>query len=141
MGNVQTFTDFCKNFIIDEIEGYVKSDGYEFSTYGYNLADELTRHIGAYSNAEARKYLAQWAHDGDVTKFDEYYMKYYGNVINVNPLVDPDKYLAGMVVVGVDTLMGRLNCMQDIWEDDIEVTQELADSIIAEVEAHNRNIF
>lgn len=139
--NVMSFSDYCKDFIVSEIERHIGRD-----VYGCELGSKLTQAINADCSATssadiARDHVIQWAQDGDVNVFDSHYKDMIGETFATNPLVEPKKYMVVMVIMAVDMIIGDLDCMQDIWNEDVVITRELADSIIAEVEAFSGDIF
>lgn len=127
---IPEFFDFCKNFILDEIEDYEGSD-----VYGADLGIDLTEGINAdgtftYSTEKAKKYLQDWW--ADAAEYSEYEEMNFGQ--RSNPFENVEAFIVRMVIEGVRTILSRCKFVDDKWNDKFELTAEIISTIKEEVE-------
>lgn len=125
---MKTYTDYCKDFIIDNIEEFIGGN-----YYVNELGNMLTMGINAdcsatYNRNEAIEYLKNWWQE--VGDFMEYYKNYIGN-LEVSPFLEAEKFHVIMIIHGIDNLLSQCDVIQELWEnDETELTQEICDSVI-----------
>lgn len=127
---IPEFFDFCKNFILDEIEDYEGSD-----VYGADLGIDLTEGINAdgtftYSTEKAKKYLQDWW--ADAAEYSEYEEMNFGQ--RSNPFENVEAFIARMVIEGVRTILSRCKFVDDKWNDKFELTEDVITTIKEQVE-------
>lgn len=134
---MENFVDYCKDYIEETIDGYVGQTMYlcDFSwtlTEGPNADGSLT-----YSTYLAKQYLAEWWEEA--SEYYEYSKEMLGTI--QNPFDDPEAYMVCMVIEGVrslvDSAISELG-MDDQWNDEVELTEELARKIVECVKSDNR---
>lgn len=127
----ESFDVFCKDFIKGHIEDHLGRIVYasEFAseiTMGINVDGSVT-----YSTYKAKEYLKAWW--DETADYYEYSKRNFGKVLH-NPFENPEAYMVCMVIAGVDCLMAQVKEIYDAWNDQIEVTQELCNSIVAQLD-------
>ena len=127
---IPEFFDFCKDFILDNIEDYEGID-----VYGADLGIYLTAGINAdgtftYSTEKAKKYLQDWW--ADAAEYSEYEEMNFGQ--RSNPFENVETFIVRMVIEGVSTILSRCKFVYDKWNDKFELTSEIISTIKEEVE-------
>lgn len=127
---IPEFFDFCKDFILDNIEDYEGID-----VYGADLGIYLTDGINAdgtftYSTEKAKKYLQDWW--ADAAEYSEYEEMNFGQ--RSNPFENVETFIVRMVIEGVSTILSRCKFVYDKWNDKFELTSEIISTIKEEVE-------
>ena len=135
----EEFIPFCKQHILDHIDGYEGQ-----SHYGCDLGSYLTEGMNAdgtftYSTAKARELLQAWWDDAD--DFSEYEEFEFGQ--RSNPFENVEAFLVRMVIEGVNGLMGKLPIIDEHWNDELELTPEVIETIKEQVEelSDNEEVF
>lgn len=127
---IPEFFDFCKNFILDEIDEFEGHD-----VYGADFGIDLTEGINAdgtftYSTEKAKKYLQDWW--ADAAEYSEYEEMNFGQ--RSNPFENVEAFIVRMVIEGVRTILSRCKFVDDKWNDKFELTAEIISTIKEEVE-------
>lgn len=125
------FDDFCKETIKDKLPEYVEQDVYMCElgmqlTEGMNCDGTFT-----YSRSEAKDYLREWWDDAD--EYWNYETFSFGEHFH-NPFENPEAYLVCMVIEGVRSLLSQCHEVAENWNDQVELTQEMCDSIIEQLD-------
>lgn len=128
------FTTYCKDYIKDHINDYVGNAYYMCDlgseiTDGPNCDGTLT-----YSRAEAKDYIREWW--GDAAEYWDYEKSNFGKNTH-NPFDNPEAYMVCMVIEGVRSLLSQCTEVDEQWNDKVELTQELADSICQQIDELN----
>ena len=128
---MENFSVYCVNHIIDTIHDYVGTSHYgaDFCytiTEGMNVDGSCT-----YSTAEAKEYLKEWW--DDAAEYWNYERDNFGEH-RWNPFENPEAYMVCMVIEGCCYLLGQCETLQNVWNERFELTEEMADTIIKEVE-------
>ena len=127
---IPEFFDFCKNFILDEIDEFEGRD-----VYGADFGLELTEGMNCdgtftYSSEKAKRYLSKWFCEAG--EYSEYEKMNFGE--RSNPFDNVERFLTGMVTEGVRTILSRCEFIDDKWNDKFELTAEIISTIKEEVE-------
>jgi len=127
---IPEFFDFCKNFILDEIDEFEGRD-----VYGADFGIDLTEGINAdgtftYSTEKAKKYLQDWW--ADAAEYSEYEEMNFGQ--RSNPFENVEAFIVRMVIEGVRTILSRCKFVDDKWNDKFELTEDVIATIKEEVE-------
>lgn len=127
---IPEFFDFCKDFILDNIEDYEGS-----YVYGADLGIYLTEGINAdgtftYSTEKAKKYLQDWWEDA--AEYSEYEEMNFGQ--RSNPFENVEAFIVRMVIEGVRTILSLCKFVDDKWNDKFELTEDVIATIKEEVE-------
>lgn len=126
MENLESFTQYCKEFIKDHIDGYTDQ-----MVYGAGLGHTITEGINAdgsctYSTYMAKQYLKEWW--DDAADYFQYEKDNFGE--NNNPFENPEAFMVCMVIEGVNQLlMHYFNAHDELYNEQFELTQEIADEI------------
>lgn len=133
------FFEYCKNFILDEIDEYEGQD-----VYACDLGGILTERMCGdgtftYSTKKAIELLAEWIWEAG--EFSDYEENNFGK--RSNPFENVEAYLVGMVSEGVRTVLSRCPLLDQKWNDDtFALTQEIIAVIKEQVEEQeNGNLF
>ena len=128
--NLKTLTDYCKDFIIDNLPDYLGT-----SVYGCDLGYTITEGINAdgsctYSTYEAKEYLKFWW--DDAADYFQYEKDNFGENL-YNPFKNPEAYMVCMVIEGVNSLLSQSSFIDKNWDNEIELTEKNIKKIIREI--------
>lgn len=125
------FNEFCKETIIDNLPEYVGQDVY-MCDLGMQLTEDMNcSGTFTYSPALAKDYLREWW--DDATEYWDYEKFNFGEHFH-NPFENPEAYLVCMVIEGVRSLLSQCREVDQNWNDQVELTQEMCDSIIGQLD-------
>lgn len=125
------FFEFCKNYILDKIDGYEGC-----SIYACDLEFTLTEYMRCdgtftYSTDKAKRYMIEWFYEAG--KYSDYEEFNFGK--RSNPFENVEAYLVRMVSEGVGTVISRCPLIDQKWNDDkFELTPEIIAVIKEQVE-------
>lgn len=128
---MDSFFNYCKNFILENIDEYEGSD-----VYLCDLGLKMTEGMNAdgsfsYSRKEGEKYLVEWI--GEAKEFSDYEVFAFGE--RSNPFENVELFLVRMVIEGVRSILAKCPTIDQNWNDCIELTAEVIQNIKDEVEA------
>ena len=135
---METFIDYCKNYVLDNIDEYEGQEVY-LCDLGFTLTDgpncdgTLT-----FNREKAMDYLREWW--WDAADYFEYEKFNFGTT--QNPFENPEAYMVCMVIEGVRTLIDRAITalgLDDQWNDEVELTADLIEKIKGAVEEYNED--
>lgn len=126
------FNDFCKEQIKNNLPEWIGQD-----VYMCDLGLELTQEMNCngtftFSRTEAMDYLREWWNDA--SDYWEYEKFSFGEHFH-NPFDNPEAYTVCMVIEGVRSLMSQCTEVDENWNDQVELTQEMCDSILEQIES------
>lgn len=127
---MENFEQYCKDFINDNLDGYIGID-----VYGCDLSYTLTEEINVngsatFSRQKAMDYIKEWF--DEAAEVYNYQMENYGSVFQ-NPFENPEAWMVGMIIEGCANLIGQCKCVEEVWNDEVELTEELAEQIKEEI--------
>ena len=127
---LETLTDYCKDFIISNIDGY--SDQ---SIYGCDLGYTITEGINAdgsctYSTYKAKEYIKFWW--DEASDYFQYEKDNFGENLH-NPFESPEAFMVCMVIQGVNSLLSQISFIDKNWNNEIELTEKNIKKIIREI--------
>lgn len=128
--NLKTLTDYCKDFIIDNLPDYL-----ETNVYGCDLGYTITEGINAdgsctYSTYEAKEYLKFWWNEA--AAYFQYEKDNFGENL-YNPFENPEAFMVCMVIEGVNSLLSQSKFIENNWNNNIELTDKNIKKIIQEI--------
>jgi len=128
---METYLDYCKNFIIDNIENL---EGQQI--YACDLGFEITSAINANGSAtfsayKAKEYLKEWW--DEVADYWEYEEDNFDEH-RLNPFSDPEAYQVCMIIEGVRNLIGQVPIIEKKWDECIKITPALIKKVIKAIE-------
>ena len=128
--NLETLTDYCKNFIADNLENYSNQ-----SIYGCNLGYTITEGINidgscTYSTYKAKEYLKFWW--DEAADYFQYEKDNFGENLH-NPFERPEEFMVCMVIQGVNSLLSQVSFIDKNWNNKIELTEKNIKKIIREI--------
>lgn len=131
MKNLETYSEYCRRFIKDNI-----SDFEGTTHYACDFAGELTMSINmdgsaTYSTYKAKEYLCEWW--DDCADYFQYEKDNFGENLH-NPFENPEAFHVCMIIEGVNSLLSQCSVIEENWNDEIEITQEVIASILEEIE-------
>lgn len=127
---METFEQYCKSYIEDNLSQYIGGQffagelGWEI-TQGPNADGTLT-----YSTAIAKEYLREWWNDA--ADYFNYSVSEYGTPPNV--FENPERYMVCMVTSGVNILLSQCEFIQNNWNTEFILTEEVVNKIIKELD-------
>lgn len=135
---MESFKDYCKNYILDHIDGYEGQ-----SHYGCDFAYTLTGEPNVegtltYSTYEAKEYLREWW--DECGEYWDYEKDNFGENIH-NPFDNPEAYMVCMVIEGVNAILANEPHIEESWNDELELTKEVIEDIKKYVEEFDGEIF
>ena len=135
---MENFKDYCKNYILDHIDNYEGQ-----AHYGCDFAYTLTEAPNAngtltYSTHDAIEYLREWWYE--CGEYWDYEKDNFGENIH-NPFDNPEAYMVCMVIEGVNAILANEPHIEESWNDEIELTEEVIEDIKKYVEEFNGEIF
>lgn len=134
---METFIDYCKQYIYDHIDDYRGQKVYPCDlgftlTEGPNMDGTLT-----FSTAEAKDYLREWWDEAN-----DYY-KYERDNFGIrghNPFENPEAYMVCMVIEGVRALIDQAFMVLDIdYNEMVELTGDIIEKICEKVNENETN--
>lgn len=128
--NLETLTDYCKNFIADNLENYSNQ-----SIYGCDLGYTITEGINidgscTYSTYKAKEYLKFWW--DEAADYFQYEKDNFGENLH-NPFERPEAFMVCMVIQGVNSLLSQVSFIDKNWNNKIELTEKNIKKIIREI--------
>lgn len=135
---MESFKDYCKNYILDHIDGYEGQ-----SHYGCDFAFILTEAPNAdgsltYGTNKAKEYLREWW--DECGEYWEYEKDNFGEHLH-NPFDEPEAYMVCMVIEGVNAILAKEPHIEESWNDKLELTEEVIAGIKEYVEEFDGEIF
>ena len=127
---MENFVEYCKNYISNTLAEYMGQTveacelGY-LITEGPNANGTLT-----FSTQKALDYLCEWRYDA--ADYYDHCVDSYGSVLH-NPFGNPEAYMVCMVIDGCNSLLQSTKFVQEHYDERIELTQEVIDQIIEDV--------
>ena len=127
---LESFFDYCKNYIIDHIEDWEGETKYACDLGGYltegpNVDGSLT-----YSTYMAKEYIREWWYEAG--EYWEYEKNNFGENLH-NPFDNPEAYMVCMVIEGVNAILSRCQYIEDNWNDEITLNEDTIKMIIEQV--------
>ena len=131
---VLSYVDYCKELIKDEIVNFEDQ-----LIYANELARELTmdgnmNESFTFSSYEAKRILQAWWDE-----LDSVNSYIYGELGFSHDTVDvfetPEKYHVMAVIVGVERILDDIEIIQENWGNKIEMTPDVIDTIIDQVDS------
>lgn len=133
--NIQDFWTYCREYIKNNVYNYVGCSVYACD-FGFEITEEINMN-GCLSDLiySGRNRVIQYLHRWwwEASKYHEYATFNYGEARN--PFEDTGAYLVCMVVAGVSSLISRTDWADENWNEEIEITEAMADRICKEIDA------
>ena len=126
----KSYLKYCKDFIIDNLEGYKNNYIYmcdlgNYITEGINVDGSAT-----YSTYEAKEYIKEWFDEaGEVYQYQK---DNYGECLH-NPFEHPEAFHVCMIIEGVNNILNQCETIQKYCNDEKELNKKLINKIIKEV--------
>ena len=123
---METFVDYCKDYILDNIDNFEGTTHYACDfcmaiTEGPNIDGSLT-----YSRAKAKEYLNEW--NDECADYWEFEKNNFGQNFH-NPFDNPEAYMVCMVIEGCNSILSRCPYIEKHWNDQIELTAKVIKQI------------
>lgn len=127
---LESFLDYCKNYIIDHIKDWKEETKYacdlgNYLTEGPNIDGTLT-----YSTYMAKEYIREWWYEAG--EYWEYEKNNFGENLH-NPFDNPGAYMVCMVIEGVNAILSRCQYIEDNWNEEITLDEDTIKMIIEQV--------
>lgn len=132
MEKIKSYTEYVKDFITDSLPEF---EGRE--VYGCDLGYAITESINidgtaTYSTYEAMEYIKEWWFDA--AEVYQYQKDNYGEVLQ-NPFENPEAWMVCMIIEGVNAILGQCETVEEFWNDETELTEEIIDKILEYVDS------
>lgn len=132
MNTRETFLTYCREYIKNHIEEFVGQ-----VVYAADLGLELTDAPNidgslTYSRYDAMEYLKEWW--WEASDYFDYEKLEFGAENIHNPFENPEAYMVCMVIEGVNSLINQCSVIEENWNEQIELTQEISEQICKEIE-------
>lgn len=129
--NLLSYTDYCKDFIKNHLEDFEGS-----THYGCDFGSEITMGINVDGTAEYNtfitiEYLKFWW--DDCANYWQYEKDNFGEVLH-NPFERPEAFHVCMIIEGVRSLLSQCSVIDEKWNEQIEITENVINSILEEIE-------
>lgn len=129
----ESLTEYCRNWIKDHICDYIGQEEYACDL-GYKLTEGPNCDGSCtYSTYKAKMYLKEWWEDA--ADYWQYEKDNFGENSH-NPFENPEAYMVCMLIEGVNCLINQVKCIDEQWNDCIEITDELVAKIVAEIDQY-----
>ena len=125
----KTFYTDLRNTIIDRLNDYKGSD-----VYGCDLAFTLFEGENANGSVLCNTYLTKEFiknHFDLFADFSEYYKDNFGESLDI--FAEPEKAHVILLLEAAQVVLSNLNTVDEFWNDSKELTQELINSIVEEL--------
>ena len=128
---LMNFDDYCKNYIIENLEDYIGTVCY-MCELGYTITEGINANRTAtYSTHEAMQYIQKWWYEASA--YWNYEKFEFGENMH-NPFENVEAYMVCMIIYGVSSLLGQCEVVDDNWNDEKEITEEMVKAILKEIE-------
>ena len=128
---MEKYVDYVKNFIKDNLPNLENETKYACDL-GYYITECINvKGYATYNKQEAMQYIKEWF--DEAAEVYEYEMENFGKVYH-NPFKDPKAWMVCMIIEGVNAILCRCNVLEKCWNEEIVLTVDVIDSILAEVE-------
>jgi hypothetical protein len=135
---MESFKDYCKDYILDHIEDYEGQSVYGCD-FGYTITEEANVNGSlTFSTYDAKEYLRAWF--DECGEYWEYEELNFGEHLH-NPFGEPEAYMVGMVIVGVSAILANAPHIEENWNDEFELTSEVIEDIKEYVKCFDGEIF
>lgn len=135
---MENFVEYCKNYIIDTLPEYEDQETYGADLCGLIMESPNADGTLTYSTQEAMNYIKEWWYD--CAEFWDYAIMNFGEdyvAKSLNVFDNPEAFMVVMVYEGVGSLLNRVSVVDENWNDKLELTPEVVETILAEVEQMN----
>lgn len=131
MEKIKSYVEYVKDFILENLPEYKGQE-----VYGCDLGYTITEGINAdgsatYSKQAAMEYIKEWF--DEAAEVYQYQMDNYGQV-SQNPFENPEGWMVCMIIEGVNSILGQCDVVEEFWNDETELTDEIIQKIIAYVQ-------
>lgn len=125
-----TFIDYCKQHIAEKIYDMVGSDYYGADlAYGLTQEENVNGTLTFSSTASKELIRKYWEDAGEYWDYEKFNFGEHTH----NPFDNPEAYFVCMVIEGCASLLGQTEALEEVWNDKFQLTKELADTIIEQV--------
>lgn len=126
-----SYVEYVKEFIKDHLPGYEGQ-----MVYGADLGYKITEGINTdgtatYNRIEAMDYIREWW--WEAAEVYDYQKDNYGE-ITVNPFDNPEAWMVCMIIEGVNAVLDSFEIVNDFWNDNTELTEDLIKEILEAVD-------
>ncbi len=128
---MKTFTDYCKDFIIENIDEHEGRTTYA-EEIGYMITERINIDGSAeYSTYNAIEYLKSWWYD--CADYINYEKDNFGELAH-NPFEEPEAFHVCMITAGVNNLLYQRDIISENCNEEIKLTPQIIERIKDEVQ-------
>lgn len=126
MENRESYVEYVKDFILENLPNYEGQ-----TVYGCDLGYTITEGINAdgsatNSKSEAMEYIKEWF--DEAAEVYNYQVENYGQACQ-NPFENPEAWMVCMIIEGVNAILGQCDAVEEFWNDETELTEEIIQKI------------
>ena len=135
---MENFKEYCKDYILEHLNDYEGQ-----SVYGSEVGYTITQSPNVdgtltYSREDAKEYLREWW--DECAAYWNYEKVNFGEHFH-NPFDEPEAYMVCMVIEGVNAILANEPHIEESWNDELELTEEVIEDIKEHVEEFDGEIF
>ena len=135
---MENFKEYCKDYILEHLNDYEGQ-----SVYGSEVGYTITQSPNVdgtltYSREDAKEYLREWW--DECAAYWNYEKDNFGEHFH-NPFDEPEAYMVCMVIEGVNAILANEPHIEESWNDELELTEEVIEDIKEHVEEFDGEIF
>lgn len=134
---MKSFVEYCKDYITFKLPEYEGTETYAGDITSI-ITEEDNNNGGFESEEVSKQYLLNWWED--CAKFYEYYDFEFGHeeAASLNVFANPRVFMFSMVYAGIDILLSKISIIDDNWNDEIELTEDVIETILNEINVQTR---
>lgn len=127
------YVDYCKAHIVSELETLEGEIVYACDLAGMLTQDGRYNGTLTFSTHEAKELIKFWWDD-----LDEVNSRLYDELGYTHDQIDmfnrPELYHVAIVDEGINSILNDLDIIQDNWDDKIELTRDVIDTIVEQID-------
>ena len=132
---MEDFVEYCKNYITDTLPEYEGNKTYGADLSALIMEDPTTSGSLTRWTQKAIDYLVEWWYDcaefWDYAKFN-FGKDYLADHLNV--FDNPEAFMVAMVFEGIGYILSKVSVVDENWNNNFELTEEVIDTILSEIE-------
>ena len=132
---MESFVEYCKDYIIDILPEYEGNRTYGADLCGLIMEGPNVNGSLTYSTQKAIDYLREWWYE--CGEFWDYAKMNFGKdyvADSLNVFDNPESFMVAMVYEGVAYILSKVSVVDENWNNDFELTEEVIDTILSEIE-------
>lgn len=130
---MKEFVDYCRDFIKNNINEFLNKEVYPCDL-GYSITDYINCDgTATYSTDKAKEYIKYWW--DEASDYVNYEKDNIGEISN--PFENPEAFMVRMIIWGVSCLLDQCTVIEENWNDEIVMTEEVINEICDEIDNYD----